>query len=312
MLLCIKKFLTFVLLFVNGIRMHIKHLRNKDIDYARWDENIAQCNNQLTYAYSWYLDVVSPGWEALVSDSYEFLMPLPRKRKYGIPYLVQPILTQQLGIFSKYPINKEIMHEFIKQIPNFSYELNLNEENFHPNVPAYPNYILDLNKSYQDLASRYSKNTQRNIEKAEKMGLKILKKLAVDDFLSFYYSVDKSFISPHQSIVKSLIEKGIEKKMMSLYGVYSSENKLIAGLCMMHSTNRLTYLLPTSDSEGKAKSAMFLLIDTIIREKAGTNTILDFEGSRIEGIARFYRGFGATNKPYYILKQFRPSFLIGK
>ena len=57
---------------------------------------------------------------------------------------------------------------------------------------------------------------------------------------------------------------------------------------------------------------MFLLIDHIIRQEAGKNTILDFEGSKIEGVARFYKGFGAKNHPYFILKRMRPSFLIGK
>ena len=70
-----------------------------------------------------------PGWEALISENYEYIMPLPVKSKYKIPYLVQPILTQQLGIFSKNKINENIIEEFIKEIPYFSYEINLNEHN---------------------------------------------------------------------------------------------------------------------------------------------------------------------------------------
>ena len=57
---------------------------------------------------------------------------------------------------------------------------------------------------------------------------------------------------------------------------------------------------------------MFMLIDKLIRQHATESKILDFEGSRIEGVARLYSGFGAKNKPYYILKRFRPSFLVGK
>ena len=96
--------------------MQIKHLQHKDIDYARWDECITQSHNQLTYAHSWYLDIVSPNWEALVTENYEYIMPLPVKRKYGIPYLVQPIFVQQLGVFSKHDIPKHIIELFIKQI----------------------------------------------------------------------------------------------------------------------------------------------------------------------------------------------------
>ena len=86
--------------------MRILHLRNKSIDYCRWDNCITKSHNHLTYAYSWYLDIVSPNWEALVSEDYAYIMPLPVKSRYGIPYLVQPVLTQQLGIYSKKKINE--------------------------------------------------------------------------------------------------------------------------------------------------------------------------------------------------------------
>jgi hypothetical protein len=36
-------------------------------------------------------------------------------------------------------------------------------------------------------------------------------------------------------------------------------------------------------------------------EYAGTNYILDFEGSDIEGIANFYQQFGSIPQPYYSL-----------
>ena len=106
--------------------MQIKHLKHKAIDFERWDSAIAASNNQLPYAFSWYLNTVSPGWEALVSKDYGFIMPLPVKKKYGFKYLVQPKLTQQLGIFSKSNIDENTVKSFIRKIAVTSYELNLN------------------------------------------------------------------------------------------------------------------------------------------------------------------------------------------
>lgn len=291
--------------------MQIIHLRNKTIDYNRWDTCIAHAHNHLTYAFSWYLDVVSPDWEALVSTDYEYIMPLPVKSRYGIPYLVQPVLTQQLGIFSKSNIDESVVEEFIKQIPYFSYELNLNENNFYAKGLIFPNFILNLHQSYDQININFSKNTRRNIDKATRLNLKIQSGLNTEIFIKFYFSVDKHFLSPKQPVLEKLIQKGIKENAITLYGVYS-EKELIACLCVLHSANRITYLLPVSNQEGKDSSAMFLLIDYLIKEDAGKNILLDFEGSRIEGVARLYRGFGAKYHPYYILKRFRPSFLIGK
>lgn len=292
--------------------MLIQHLRNKAIDYNRWDTCIAHSSNHLTYAFSWYLDIVSPDWEALVTKDYEYIMPLPVKSRYGIPYLVQPVLSQQLGIFSQKAIDETIVDEFIKQIPYFSYELNLNENNFNAKALILPNFILNLNQSYNLLNSGYSKNTRRNIEKAIRLNLIIDSCLTVETFLSFYFSVEKHFLSPKEPVLEKLIKKGIDEKALSLLGVYSDNNELIAGLCLLNTANRITYLLPVSNPEGKDSCAMFLLIDNIIHMEAGKEKLIDFEGSRIEGVARLYRGFGAKYHPYYILKRFRPSFLIGK
>jgi len=292
--------------------MKIIHLKNKDIDYNLWDNCISKSKNQLIYAYSWYLDLVSPDWEALVSTDYEFIMPLPVKSRYGISYLVQPILTQQLGVFSEQEINEIIVENFIKEIPYFSYELNLNDHNFFSKALVLPNFVLDLNQTYNQIYSSYSKNTQRNIQKATKLNLRIKENIDTETFLSFYFSVDKLFLEPNQSVLKNLINIGISFDALNIYAVYSKENNIIAGLCLLKSSKRITYLLPVSSTEGKITSAMFLLIDYLVQKYVGNKTLFDFEGSKIEGVARFYISFGAKNNPYYVLKRFRPSFLIGK
>lgn len=292
--------------------MKIIHLRNKAIDYKLWDERIAQSHNQLTYAYSWYLDVVSPDWEALVTENYSYIMPLPVKSRYKIPYLVQPVLTQQLGIFSKNKITESIVKEFIKEIPYFSYELALNESNLFSKALVWPNFILDMEGSYDEIVSSYSKNTQRNIEKALKLKLTVAENMDIETYINFYFSVDKHYLSPKQPILEKLLAKGIDEKMLKIFGVYSAESELIAALCLLECKDRLTYLLPVSDKKGKESYAMFMLINYLIKEHAGKSKMLDFEGSRVEGVARLYKGFGAKYHPYYILKRFRPSFLVGK
>ena len=57
---------------------------------------------------------------------------------------------------------------------------------------------------------------------------------------------------------------------------------------------------------------MFFLVNELIKKHAATNKILDFEGSKVEGVYRFYKGFGAGLRSYYLIKRFRPTFLKGK
>ncbi len=292
--------------------MRVKYLKHNKIDYIKWDKCIENSSNSLIYAKAWYLDIVSPNWEALVADDYVYVMPLPVKRKYGIPYLVQPILTQQLGIFSSYNIHEKIVKKFIRKIPYLSYHLHLNEKNKIKNARALPNYVLNLNDSFDKLYFNFSKNTKRNIEKAGKLGVWIKENLPPGEYLDFYYSTEKKYSEPDRTVITELINQGVKRKEIMLYGAFDSDKELIAALCVLCSGNRLIYLLPVSNEQGKNKSAMFLIIYYIIRCNSQTDYFLDFEGSGIKGIARLYKGFGSKNKPYFLVKRLSINTFIEK
>ena len=78
----------------------IRLYANSEIDKAKWDSCVVDSNNALIYAYSWYLDIVSPNWVALIKGDYKVVFPLPAKKKLGVSYISQPLFTQQLGLFS--------------------------------------------------------------------------------------------------------------------------------------------------------------------------------------------------------------------
>ncbi|HHT23340.1 MAG TPA: peptidoglycan bridge formation glycyltransferase FemA/FemB family protein [Bacteroidales bacterium] len=293
--------------------MQIKHYKHSEIDFKKWNAAIDSAINGLVYAKSWYLDIVSPNWEVLIFGDYEFIMPLPVKNKFGIKYLVQPTLTQQLGVFSRKPINKKAVDLFIKNIPYFSYELNLNEQNRTSCVKQNSlNLLLDLSTEFSELEQSFSKNTIRNINNAKKNGLTITENFSSNEFLDFYFGTEVNFSKPNRLITEKLINKAVENQAISIFAAKNQNNQVVAAFCLLKSGKRLINLLPVSNDEGKRTSAMFLLIENAIELHSGSNKTLDFEGSMIEGVARFYKGFGAKEKFYPLIKRFRPNFLIEK
>ena len=88
----------------------ILHLKNHQIDKAKWDAALLHSSNCKIYACSWYLDVVSPNWEALVTDNYEEIFPLTTKKKFTFQYLFTPFFVQQLGFFFQF--NFRIVQKF--------------------------------------------------------------------------------------------------------------------------------------------------------------------------------------------------------
>jgi hypothetical protein len=90
----------------------IQYLTHNQIDKKKWDATIAECGN--IYAFSWYLDIVHPHWEALVEGDYQVVMPITGGKKFGINYLFQPYFVQQLGVFSKQPLTQEKTESFLR------------------------------------------------------------------------------------------------------------------------------------------------------------------------------------------------------
>ena len=58
------------------------HKRNT-IDAERWDETVWK-NSGMPYFYSGFLDAVNPRWQALISDDYEKIFPIPVQTYLGI------------------------------------------------------------------------------------------------------------------------------------------------------------------------------------------------------------------------------------
>ena len=101
--------------------MEIKRLKHTEIDKVKWDACVEKAPNGLIYSLSWYLDVVSPGWKALVIGDYELIFPLPVKQKFGLTYLIQPNYIQKFSVIG-INVSTEIERNIFKYLDdNFKY-----------------------------------------------------------------------------------------------------------------------------------------------------------------------------------------------
>ncbi len=297
----------------------IHFLPHHKINKAKWDVCIEQCSNTLPYAFSWYLDIVSPGWEALVSEDYAAVMPLTRNKKWGIEYLYQPFFTQQLGVFFKSRHNQEEVINFIRAIPS-SYkfiDIQLNSENHFEHLDfklrKRKNLILHLNKPYDKVAKGYDSHCLRNVKKARKFNHAI-KPAEPNEVIKFYKKhkgiETKNVNTEDYEMLMRLCAKAREQKTMMAYGVYNDSGELLAGGLFLTAARRVVYLLGTASTKGKESRAMYALMDYMLMQRCGFQVVFDFEGSEIQGIARFFKGFGAEKETYYKLRVNRLPWLI--
>ena len=286
--------------------MKIRHLKHHDIDKKTYDDRIIRSAQGTVYATSWYLDAVSPGWELLATDDSEIVMPIPLKKKFGLKYSVQPPLCQQLGLFSSIPLDENNMKSFIDRIPYSRYRLQLNSGNIFQNqsLPLRQNYLLDLNQSYTDIREKYKTNCQRNIRKAETEALKISKNTLRDEYIDILKK--NSFNRPIINLLpllNRLMDFAEKNTSIEIWNVRDKSENILSCVFFLYWKNRVYYMVPVSTPEGKNSQSMSFLIDQFIHHHASSELILDFEGSSIPNIARFYEGFGADPEYYPVVKK---------
>jgi hypothetical protein len=286
----------------------IKYIKHKDIDSEKWTRCIENAANSRFYANIFHLDRAAVDWDALVWGDYEYVMPLPIRNKLGFSYVYQPLFCQQLGIFPK-PSNLVAELFYNTLFDKFRYsDVHLNSGNpsiNNKNIEFLPrqNYLLDLKYNYKSLARSYSTNTKRNIAKAGGNNLHYMAGIRLEEFMKFKQAnlIDKISDKAIEKL-KSIIAFGQYKGMGEIYGVYSPGNELCAAVYFCRWKDRVIYLNAASNNEGKNLGAMYFLVDNFIKTNAGHDIILDFEGSMIPGVARFYSGFGAIPETYFQLK----------
>jgi hypothetical protein len=297
--------------------MNIRFIPREEIDPARWNGCVYYAHNSRPYAYTWYLDNVAEQWDGLVEGEYESVFPLVWKRKWGISYLYQPLLCQQLGLFSVNVCSQARLKAFLEAVPaEFQWwDIQLNSRNSGLNhfkhgylLQSRPNYVLDLSPDYETLHRQYSKNLQRNLKKAEQEGLIFLPgMLSFEEFIDLVrqYHQDKANPIPEALYHTALriMYNAQHRGQGGLFTVFTPEKELCAAAFLLYGGNRMINLLNVSTELGRQLNGMAYLFDSLIQQQAGQRRLLDFEGSKIEGIARFYQSFGAEDEPYWHLQR---------
>ena len=275
-------------------------IKRKDLDVEKYDACIAASVQFRIYAFSWYLDAVSKNWEVLILNDYEAVMPLPWKQKYFLKYITQPFFCQQLGIFSVAPITIGIQENMIRRIPNkfIRTSINFNADNFlNSNMKLKKNALLTIENEYENIYKKFNKNRKRALKKASSLGFTFEENIAANEFYDFYVLNDKNHLT-HISMKKVLQNiLNLKTHAVQCYGI-KSNTVLIAGVLLLIDRKRITYLIPVASAFGKKNAAATLLVDQIIKKYRHSHQILDFEGSMISGVAKFYESFGAVYEDY--------------
>ncbi|MEM7101583.1 MAG: hypothetical protein AAF502_00550 [Bacteroidota bacterium] len=302
--------------------MKIRYLNREEIDNLKWDSCIHYALNGNIYGYTWYLDNSCEYWGGLVEGDYESVFPLIWNKKFfGLPQLYQPYFCQQLGVYSVNFLSKGRLKQFYDAIPErFRYiniqinESNMLGENWGFNVMERSNYLLPLNKSYEELHAGYSTNLKRSLKKVPREELHVTQSIKPEALVDLYRKYQGPKISAANEAVfhmaHRIIYNALHRGLGFLSGIENKNGELITGGFFLSSHSRIVNLIPATSPEGREVNGMHYLLDIIIMSNAGRPVVLDFEGSSVPSIARFFKSFGSEDYPYFqIIRNNLPFYL---
>jgi len=271
----------------------------------------------------WWLDAVcgKENWNVLLFEkNSEILasMPYYTRKKVFFDLILMPVLTQTMGVYIKYPKGqkynkkmsweKEAMNSLIKQLPKCDYFTQNFSNKFLNWLPFFwegfnqttrYTYVID-GLNMDQVEKGFDNDIRRRRKKAIEIGVEICE----DENIEIFYRLNcKTFERQGMKTPYSLsfIKKFYEtcKSYSSVKVFYAKyEDKYIASSFLVFDHNTVYYLMGGVDMELKNLGGMDMVLYESIKFSIENSKVFDFEGSMVESIEKYFRSYGAVQKPY--------------
>jgi hypothetical protein len=174
-------------------------------------------------------------------------------------------------------------------------------------------YLLRGIKDAERLREGMSVQTRRNIRRArDEFGIEVRIGVPFEEFVQVQ---DKTFERQgiknrsDDSVLKRLIEVSRARGQGEVWGGYDAEGRLHAAAFVVWQSSSAYYIAGGGDAALRTSGAHSLVLWEAIRHVAQFTDVFDFEGSMLPGVERFFREFGAEQRPYFTISKGKMSFL---
>jgi len=274
------------------------------------------------FCQPWWLDAVAENrWDKVeIKKGDQLVARLPYAWSNGRrEELVMPQLTQILGpwvdvgngkLCSQLARHKDLMQELIAGLPAF----NLFQQNFHYSIdnwlPWYwkkfqqttrYTYVLEDLSDSEAIWNGFASNIKSDVRKAKKQ-VEIETPDSADDFFELNEMVfqrQSQSVPYKRSFLEKLDDACSQRGRRKIFLARGLDGQPHAACYIVWDSESAYYLLGGGHPELRRSGATSLCVWEAIQFAACVTKKFDFEGSMVEPIERFFRGFGATPKPYF-------------
>lgn len=292
------------------------------------------------FSEPWWLDAVAPdAWdEVTVYEDIKLVarMPFHIDRSGPILRLGMPPFTQTLGPWilpgegddTTY-LNRE-MALFLKLIESLPDEYHFNQ-NFHSSVknwlPFYwqgfsqtTRYTYRIlpddgeNEAWERMHSRARnqiRSAQSNLQLRDDLGVEEL----IRQWIMMFERQSKS-VPVSTDTIRRIYDAAISNNAGQTLFAINDQGQCCAAAMFVWDDSTSYYLLSGADPTLRSSNGQSMLVWEGIRNAIASGRVFDFEGSMLQPVEHFFRGFGAIQTPYsqvwyeMPVEEYRPNLLM--
>lgn len=277
------------------------------------------------FAQAWWLDAAagSENWNVVLKENagqIEAALPFFKKKRIGLTILSVPNLTPSLGPWLRPcdgKLSKQLAREkdlltylFDALPPHDVYQQNWSVERRNWLPLYWKRYTQSTGYTYrltnlQDTGSIWEamdQNNRNDIRKArdrERVTARLAKSTSeVVDVCSKTFERQKLAAPYTERYLDNLLSAAAGRNAVDLLVAEGPQGEIHAGAIILYGHGVAYYILGGGDPQYRNSGAASLLLWEAIQRSSKRVQTFDFEGSMIESIERFFRGFGGELTPY--------------
>ena len=291
----------------------IRRLEYDEIDFVKYQKCLENSEQRKYSVEKIFLDTTSQNnWDLLVYGDYDAVMPIPYIVKWGFKIVVNPRLTQQLGVFSlkdSKEINEQFLAFFKKNYRIWYYAFN-DQNEFVTSLKRRKNFLISSG-NYEEVRQRYSPKRKRKL----RLNPGVIEFSEIRDHIKFQEV--KTFIKKNMMGVEKqkeieayvfILESFYMKNLIDFYGFYFKDE--LINLVAIYQEKYASVLLGTYNVKELVKlNGASNLIDYAIKKNI-EHKLFDFEGGDFPHLEEYFRGFRGEMKTYPVIENSKAQLLL--
>jgi len=273
----------------------VKLVYRNEIDLEKWDALVCSKADAAVFSLSSYLDAVAENWCIYVDEKYSKGIAVPFTIRLGVKICYTPKFITYLEWFGAQKSDFSEVTTVLKGHFSQGFFSVLTAQESNSSDP-FVCQVIPL-----DSEIIYNSQANRMFSKFEKTQLKLqflqeentILKIIEQELPAKVASLDAKALDSLAVLLSALKKEGLLKTL-----AVTENGEVVGGLFLVDFNHSVLYLKGAFTKESKKNGAMYGAMKFFIEKTRSEGKLVDFGGSRVEGVKRFNANLGGSDRIY--------------